>query len=190
MTGRTLGVLLTRDLGACRGRLCTSWKGIMVPDMRHAVRCLVWSALFGLAAGEAAVACSLPAKADELTHGLALQINAERIRQGLPEFRSSEVLGEVAQRHACDNASQNRLSHIGSDGSSPGVRVMRLGYDFRQITENVAIGYATPDLVLRAWLASSSHRQNIIDARTTELGLAVAVGRDGRIHWVMNGGMR
>jgi uncharacterized protein YkwD len=39
-------------------------------------------------------------------------------------------------------------------------------------------------------LHSSSHRQNLLEAKTTELGVGVALGRDGRLHWVMNGGLR
>lgn len=92
--------------------------------------------------------------------------------------------------HACDNATHNRLSHIGTDGSSPGKRVLSVGYDFDLITENVAIGYIESKQVLQAWLRSSTHRKNIFEPQTNDLGLAVALGRDGRLHWVMNGGLR
>jgi uncharacterized protein YkwD len=154
--------------------------------MRH----LVLSAFLVLVAGAPAMACTVPSNAAELAQQLIVQINEERARQRLPGFRLSPLLSQVAQRHACDNADQNRLSHIGTDGSSPGARVLRVGYDFRFVTENVALGYEMPDQVLRAWLSSSSHRRNILDTRTIELGVAVAVGRDGRMHWVMNAGRR
>ena len=135
-------------------------------------------------------ACTMPTGAAELTQQLVVKINKERARAGLPPFRLSGLLSDVAQRHACENASQNRLSHRGSDGSSPGTRALRVGYDFRHVTENVALGHSTPDGVLKAWLFSSSHRQNIFDSRTVDLGVAVALGRDGRLHWVMNSGVR
>jgi uncharacterized protein YkwD len=162
----------------------------MMFDMSYAMRRLVFSVMFALVAAAPAMACIVPPNSSELARQLVGHINEERARQGLPGFRMSAILSEVAQRHACDNAAHNRLSHIGTDGSSPGARVLRIGYDFRFVTENVALGYATPDQVLTAWLYSSSHRQNILDRRTIESGVAVAVGRDGRMHWVMNGGLR
>ena len=136
------------------------------------------------------IACTLPPNANGLTQQFLHQINAERVRFGLQRFEMSSKLQEVAMLHACDNARQNRLSHFGTDGSSPGARVFRAGYRFDIVTENVAIGYRTPAEVLKAWLSSSSHRKNILEPRTNELGLAVALGRDGRRHWVMNGGRR
>lgn len=137
-----------------------------------------------------AIACTAPKNADELVQKLLHRINQERRRRALPQFQLSPSLVRGAQMHACDNANHNRLSHIGTDGSSPGKRALRVGYDFDLVTENVAIGYAKPKHVLEAWLHSSTHRKNIFEPRTDDLGLAVARGRDGRLHWVMNGGLR
>lgn len=136
------------------------------------------------------MACSVPPNHVELARQLIFEINQERARFDLPKFRMSSKLTAVAQAHACDNANHNRLSHIGTAGSSLGARVIRMGYNFRFVTENVALGHETHEQVLRAWLQSSSHRQNIFDVRTNDLGVAVALGRDGRMHWVMNGGGR
>lgn len=156
----------------------------------HPVSSLPLILLFALVTATSASACTMPIGATDLTRQLVAKINQERTRAGVRPFLLSTLLSDVAQRHACENASQNRLSHRGTDGSSPGARALRVGYDFRRITENVALGHATPDDVLRAWLFSSSHRQNIFDPRTAELGVAVALGHDGRVHWVMNGGVR
>lgn len=136
------------------------------------------------------MSCTVPHNRGELVQQLTQQINQERRRLNLPQFRMSPRLVRGAQLHACDNANHNRLSHYGTDGSSPGDRVLRVGYNFDFITENVAIGYADAEQVLAAWLRSSTHRKNIFEPRTRELGVAVARGRDGRMHWVMNGGLR
>jgi uncharacterized protein YkwD len=143
-----------------------------------------------LLAGAPAQACRLPADADRLVHEVVQRINAERRGVGLHPLRKSPTLARGAQIHACDNAAHNRLSHIGTDGSSPGDRVLRVGYGFDFVTENVAIGYLRPGRVVQAWLHSTGHRKNIFERRKDEIGVAVAVGRDGRRHWVMNGGMR
>lgn len=154
------------------------------------VRVLAISLVLGLFVSVPAMSCTVPYNERDLVYRLMQQINEERRRFHLPDFHFSSTLAKGAQRHACDNANHNRLSHIGTDGSSPGKRVLRTGYDFDLVTENVAVGYAKADEVLRAWLRSSTHRRNIFEARTNELGLAVARGRDGRMHWVMNGGLR
>jgi uncharacterized protein YkwD len=162
----------------------------MIEYMNSCMRPLALSIILVLFAVMATLACTVPPNYVEIARQLMLQINQERARFDLPKFRMSSELTAVAQAHACDNASHNRLSHVGTAGSSLGARVIRMGYDFRFVTENVALGYATHEQVLRAWLQSSSHRQNILDGRTNELGVAVALGRDGRMHWVMNGGAR
>lgn len=156
--------------------------------VQMALRCLV--CVVSVFAVSAASACILPANASDLVQLLQVYINQERARHRLPGFNLNAALTRAAQAHACDNANHNRLSHFGTDGSRPSTRVIRAGYDFRFVTENVAIGYATPEQVLRAWLRSPTHRQNVLESRTNELGLGVAVGRDGRLHWVMNGGLR
>lgn len=146
--------------------------------------------LFGASPAMPAMSCTVPYNASELVQRLLHQINEERRRSGVPQFYMSPSLVRGAQMHACDNANHNRLSHIGTDGSLPGNRVLRVGYDFDVVTENVAIGYPQAKQVLEAWLRSSTHRKNIFEPRTNDLGLAVARGQDGRLHWVMNGGLR
>ena len=143
-----------------------------------------------LIAGAPAQSCRLPADADRLAHEVVQRINAERRDVGLHPLRKSPMLSRGAQMHACDNAAHNRLSHTGTDGSSPGDRVLRVGYGFAFVSENVAMGYLRPGRVVQAWLHSTGHRRNIFERRNHEIGVAVAVGRDGRRHWVMNGGMR
>lgn len=158
--------------------------------MNIAMRRLALPVFLVLLSAMPASACTVPSNATELAHQLLHQINHERERFRLPDLRMSPGLSRAARMHACDNANHNRLSHIGTDGSSVGTRVTRVGYDFRLLTENVALGHKSPEQVLKAWLESSSHRQNILEGRTNELGVGVAVGRDGRLHWVMNGGLR
>lgn len=137
-----------------------------------------------------AISCTVPYNANELIRELAHHINQERRHVNLNRFYMSPTLAKGAQIHACDNANHNRLSHFGTDGSSPGTRVLRVGYDFAVVTENVAIGYGRAKQVIEAWLQSYTHRKNIFEPRTDELGVAVARGRDGRLHWVMNAGLR
>ena len=146
--------------------------------------------LLALVSAAPAVACNIPANAANLAYRLMQEINAERARHGLNELGISRQLMQAAQHHACDGARNNRLSHFGTDGSSFGERIIRAGYHYRSATENVALGFPDPALVLQAWMRSPGHRKNILARGPDELGLGIAQGRDGRMHWVMKSGLR
>jgi uncharacterized protein YkwD len=45
------------------------------------------------------------------------------------------------------------------------------GYQFRAGGENIAAGYTSPQLVLTAWMNSSGHRRNILNANYCEFGV-------------------
>lgn len=137
-----------------------------------------------------AAACVVPPGGDALRHEALVRINHERARAGLMALAPSPVLDGAAQRHACDNAAHNRMSHTGSDGSQFGERIRRAGYSYRRANENVALGFSDAAAVVSAWMRSPGHRQNVLDRGTQEIGLAVARGRDGRLHWVMVSGRR
>src|SRR4051812_7647864 len=70
--------------------------------------------------------------------GLVAAHNRQRGRAGLPPLAESERLTAVAQGHADDMAAHRRMSHRGSDGSSPFRRMARAGCSFRSAGENVA----------------------------------------------------
>ena len=143
-----------------------------------------------LALAVPATACTVPQDAEALRQETLLRINQERGRAGLVPLRPSLVLNRVAQEHACDNARHNRMSHTGSDGSLFGERIRRAGYSYRRANENVALGFRDTASVVTSWMRSRGHRQNVLDRGTEDLGLGIAQGADGRLHWVMVSGRR
>jgi uncharacterized protein YkwD len=51
------------------------------------------------------------------------------------------------------------------------------GYtDWSDIGENIAAGYPTPESVVAGWMASPGHRENILSAQFTEIGVGMANG--------------
>lgn len=133
-----------------------------------------------------ALACRLPADATNLMKNGLAAINAERQAKGLAPLRQDARLQQAAQDHACDSATRNRMGHDGSDGSDIGERADRVGYEYREIAENVAQGYPGPDAVTEGWMNSPGHRRNILMRRATDAGLGVALGANGDLHWVLN----
>lgn len=183
---------MIRPNDVCLCRISHSHESRVVLSGSNGIRVfrfILCATFFWLFAWSLAVACNIPTATKNLEQQLFIQINQERAKKGIYPFKLSPVLKSAARAHACENASHNRLSHSGLDGSTLGERVLRAGYDFQYVTENVAVGYDTPNAVLNAWLLSSSHRENIYDLRAVELGISVAIGQDGRMYWVMNGGI-
>ncbi len=103
-----------------------------------------------------------------------------------PPLERSPVLDEAARLHAEDMANNSFLAHTGSDGSNPGDRVTRAGYEWRVVAENVAAGQTSADDVAATWLESAGHCANLMDAKYSETGIAYALNPgDGRdIYWV------
>ena len=103
-----------------------------------------------------------------------------------PPLERSAVLDRAALAHAEDMAKNSFLAHTGSDGSNPGDRVTRAGYEWSVVAENVASGQTSAEDVAATWLDSAGHCANLMDAKYSETGIAYALNPgDGRdIYWV------
>lgn len=103
-------------------------------------------------------------------------VNAHRQAYGLTSLRPSSLLANAAQRYAVDMASYGYFSHTGRDDSNNGDRIAREGYRYAIAGENLARGYTTPEGAVGGWMASPSHRANILSAQFTEVGLGYYSG--------------
>ena len=101
-------------------------------------------------------------------------VNAERAKAGCGAVSIDDKLMTAAQRHSQDQADHQNMSHTGSDGSDPGDRIDRVGYEWRTYGENVAWNQKTPAAVMDAWMNSSGHRANILNCAFTEIGVGIA----------------
>jgi uncharacterized protein YkwD len=108
--------------------------------------------------------------------------NRERAQAGLSPLKIAPKLTEAAQLHANDMAQRGKLTHRGSNGTTPAQRVEQQGYLYRKTGENVAHGQPTPALVMQAWMHSPPHRRNIL-GNFTEIGAARILSKDGTPYW-------
>ena len=83
----------------------------------------------------------------------------------------NDLLEKAAQAHSNDMAARRAASHTGSDGSTVGDRLKRVGYDFRTWGECVASGQRTTQEVVRAWMNSPGHCAIIMSPNLEEIGL-------------------
>lgn len=85
-------------------------------------------------------------------------------------------LAAVAAAQANDMARLDQMSHHDSRQRDLGERLDEMGYRYSAAAENVAVGYASLDDVVDAWLDSESHCANLMSAKVAELGLACSDG--------------
>lgn len=109
--------------------------------------------------------------------------NLERARVGLAPLTVNPLLNQAAQFHSDDQARRNELTHYGVNGENPGDRIRATGYTFRTWAENAAMGYRTAAHVMQGWMNSPGHRDNILRASVTEIGLGIAYTPSGVPYW-------
>jgi uncharacterized protein YkwD len=92
--------------------------------------------------------------------------------QAVPALKLSAMLNRTALIHSQDMAKNDFFEHEGSDGSKVGDRAARIGYRWRNVAENIAIGAETAEIVVDGWLKSPGHCVNIMSPDYTEMGIA------------------
>ncbi|KAG1703237.1 hypothetical protein DVH05_008147 [Phytophthora capsici] len=117
-------------------------------------------------------------------------VNKQRTANGLSKLCMNKKLQTAAQGHSNDMAKKNYMSHTGSDGSSMSQRITAAGYKWSACAENVAAGQTTVDAVMTAWMASSGHRANILNAKYTMFGCGYAYmsGSTYKHYWTQDFG--
>jgi uncharacterized protein YkwD len=102
-----------------------------------------------------------------------------------PPLKLVSQLTDAALAHSRDLARHDRLSHEGSDGSTPAARVARENYAWRLVGENVASGPTTAEEVMEGWLDSPGHCENLMNPRFTDMGLAYTVDAksESGVYW-------
>jgi len=105
-------------------------------------------------------------------------INNYRASKGLKPLKINTKLVEAAKTHAKDLADHDRISHYGSDGSDPLVRVQRTGYPVHLAAENVGTGQISLAEVFKGWQQSPGHNENLLLKNAREMGIALIIDPD------------
>ncbi len=124
-----------------------------------------------------------PLTGDALLEQKVIELtNAERDKAGCGSVHLDTRLRTASRNHSVDMAQHENMSHDGSDGSTPWDRAEAAGYD-AAMSENIAMGYGTPDAVMAAWMNSDGHRQNILNCDAKAVGVGLARTSDGTAYW-------
>ena len=148
------------------------------------------------ASGSSTTGSGLPGNAAPAVAARALQlVNEARARGaqcGAQSFGPaapltlSLTLAGVARGHATDMAVHDYFEHQDLAGQSPADRVRAAGYSEKLVGENIAYGPKSVEEVVKGWLASPGHCQNIMDPHFVQMGIGLAPGHAARrgLFWV------
>lgn len=107
-------------------------------------------------------------------------VNAERAKQGLSALTIDTKVQQAALMRAKESAQS--FSHTRPNGSSFSTALSEAGVSYRTAGENIAYGQSTPQQVMNAWMNSSGHRANILNANYTTIGVGYTV-INGTAYW-------
>ncbi len=102
--------------------------------------------------------------------------NSERAKSGLAPLKENKVLSEAARQKAGDMFAFNYWSHVSPSGRSPWAFFTDVGYKYQYAGENLARDFRDPGSVITAWMNSPSHKENIVNGKYQEIGVAVVDG--------------
>ena len=95
-------------------------------------------------------------------------VNAVRRQRGLAELQLDSRLMRAAQKHSDYQRSINSMTHDGNGGL--GARVSAEGFRWSSVAENVAMGYGSVADVMRGWINSPGHYNNIVGSSYRYMG--------------------
>jgi uncharacterized protein YkwD len=147
-----------------------SWQAILVYILLFGVLQLSFKYLAVAEPGVLGIASNVnQQKLIELT-------NAERQKLGLSTLTENNSLNLAAAAKAANMFEENYWAHYSPTGKDPWGFMKTAGYKFSVAGENLAKNFQNSDDVVVAWMASPTHKENIVNNKYQEIGIAVVNG--------------
>ena len=102
--------------------------------------------------------------------------NSQRLQNNLKPLTSSNELNQAALAKAADMFANNYWSHTSPNGTEPWYFISQADYQYKHAGENLARDFENSNEVVSAWMASPTHKKNILDSRFQNIGVAVMNG--------------
>ncbi|HEY1859398.1 MAG TPA: CAP domain-containing protein [Gemmataceae bacterium] len=114
--------------------------------------------------------------------------NKEREKENLPALKPNPILFEAARAHSANMAKQGKMEHE-LDGKTPADRIKAAGYDYAYIAENIGVSNGnSPGGIVKAWMESKIHKENILNEKCTEIGIGVVKNDKGETYYTQEFG--
>ena len=108
-------------------------------------------------------------------------VNAERAKEGLAPLTINTKVQAAAQVRAKE--CEQSFSHTRPNGTSFATALKEQNVSYRSAGENIAWGQRSPQEVVNAWMNSSGHRANIMNANFTTIGVGYYQNTKGTNYW-------
>lgn len=105
--------------------------------------------------------------------------NKKRVENGLSPLKFDPLLVSAAVAKGGDMLSNNYWAHVSPNGITPWSFFLNSGYEYRYAGENLARDFESPEDIVSAWLASPTHRENLLSSKYEDVGIAVVEGKLG-----------
>ena len=110
-------------------------------------------------------------------------VNSERQAYGLSALYYDPTISNVARTKSQDMAVNRYFDHRSPTYGMANEMLSSFGITWSAWGENIASGQETPEKVVAAWMASPTHRQNILAKHFTFLGVGYYVDSSGTPYW-------
>lgn len=102
--------------------------------------------------------------------------NVKRVEAGVPSLEYNSRLSDAARSKGQDMLAKGYWAHVAPDGTEPWKFFADVGYKYKYAGENLARDFSNPTDAINAWMASPSHRENMLSAKYKDIGIAVVEG--------------
>lgn len=102
--------------------------------------------------------------------------NIKRQDVGVGDLQYNAALSQAAKAKGEHMLANDYWSHVAPDGTEPWKFFIDSGYKYRYAGENLARDFSDPASAISAWMASPSHKENMLSGKYNEIGVAVVEG--------------
>jgi len=102
--------------------------------------------------------------------------NQKRTEAGLSTLTTNGALSSAALAKGKDMLAKGYWAHVSPDGVEPWAFFKQVDYKYRYAGENLARDFSSAAAAVDAWMASPTHRDNMLSNKYKEIGIAVVEG--------------
>ncbi len=103
-------------------------------------------------------------------------INQKRAEAGLNSLSEDPKLNQAAYMKAKDMLEKDYFAHTSPDGKGLAYWLAQVNYSYKYAGENLGADFLSSVELLNAWLASPSHRANVMSPNYQKTGIAILSG--------------
>ncbi|HRN95852.1 MAG TPA: CAP domain-containing protein [Candidatus Levybacteria bacterium] len=109
---------------------------------------------------------------NNLDYKIIEETNQERGKINIKPLTRSSLLDSAAKQKLDHMIANNYWNHVAPDGTDPWWFIKNTGYNYEYAGENLAMGFSTSTDTINAWMNSPLHRENVLNNKYTEIGVA------------------